>query len=111
MNIINYTVNYTPLLKKEAADELATFQGSQGTRRAYLAKTPKLAYNGRNEHGEWRPSPGHTGPALYDTHHRDELHPHVQVDQPLPVLHVSTVDGLGRFRLIVTVCLRVTRVQ
>jgi hypothetical protein len=38
---------------KKQLDEFATFQDSQGTRRAYLAETAELAYIGRNERGEW----------------------------------------------------------
>ncbi len=34
-------------------DDFAAFQGSHGTRRAYLAETPELAYNKRNEKGKW----------------------------------------------------------
>jgi hypothetical protein len=33
---------------KKQLDEFAAFQDSQGTRRAYLAETAELAYNGRN---------------------------------------------------------------
>jgi hypothetical protein len=38
---------------KEQLEEFATFQDSQGTRKAYLAETAELAYMGRNEKGEW----------------------------------------------------------
>jgi hypothetical protein len=34
-------------------NEFATIQDSQGKGRAYLAETAELAYNGRNEKGEW----------------------------------------------------------
>jgi hypothetical protein len=38
---------------KKQLEEFATFQDSQGKRKAYLAKTAELAYMGRNEKGEW----------------------------------------------------------
>jgi hypothetical protein len=38
---------------KEQLEEFARFQDSQGTRKAYLAETAKMAYTGRNEKGEW----------------------------------------------------------
>ncbi len=38
---------------KKQLDEFATFQDSQGTRRAYLADTAELAYFRRNEKREW----------------------------------------------------------
>ncbi len=38
---------------KEQLDEFARFQDSQGTRKAYLAETAKLAYTGPSENGEW----------------------------------------------------------
>jgi hypothetical protein len=38
---------------KEQLEEFARFQESQGTRKAYLAKTAELAYTSRNEKGEW----------------------------------------------------------
>jgi hypothetical protein len=38
---------------KKMLDKFASFQDSQGTRRANLAKTAELAYNGLNERGEW----------------------------------------------------------
>jgi hypothetical protein len=38
---------------KKQLDKSATFQDSQGTRRAYLAETAELAYIGWNERGEW----------------------------------------------------------
>jgi hypothetical protein len=51
------TVNNVGLGKsiytKEQLEEFATFQDSQGTRKAYLAETAELAYMGRNEKGEW----------------------------------------------------------
>jgi hypothetical protein len=51
------TVNNIELGKsiytKEQLEELATFQDSQGTRKAYLVETAELAYMGRNEKGEW----------------------------------------------------------
>ncbi len=39
---------------REQLEEFARFQGSQGTQKAYLAKTAEIAYLGRNEKGEWR---------------------------------------------------------
>ncbi len=33
---------------KKQLDELAAFRDSQGTKRAYLAETAELVYNGRN---------------------------------------------------------------
>jgi hypothetical protein len=39
--------------RKKQLDEFATFQYRQGTRRAYLAKTAEMAYNRRNDKGEW----------------------------------------------------------
>jgi hypothetical protein len=39
--------NYT----KKQLDAFAAFQDSQGTRRAYLAKTGVLAFNERNDEG------------------------------------------------------------
>ncbi len=41
------------IYSKKHLDEFATIQDSQGKRRAYLAETAKLAYNERNEKGEW----------------------------------------------------------
>jgi hypothetical protein len=38
---------------KKQLEEFATFQDSQGTRKAYLAETAELAYMGRNKKGEW----------------------------------------------------------
>ncbi len=38
---------------QEQLGEFARFQDSQGTRKAYLAETAKMAYSGRNEIGEW----------------------------------------------------------
>jgi hypothetical protein len=38
---------------KEQLEEFATFQDSQGIRKAYQAETAELAYMGRNEKGEW----------------------------------------------------------
>ncbi len=38
---------------REQLEEFARFQDSQGTRKAYLAKTAEMAYRGRNEKGEW----------------------------------------------------------
>jgi hypothetical protein len=38
---------------KKQLEEFATFQDSQGTRKAYLAETTELAYMGRNEKGVW----------------------------------------------------------
>jgi hypothetical protein len=38
---------------KKQLDEFATFQDSQGTRRAFLAETAELAYIEPNERGEW----------------------------------------------------------
>ncbi len=38
---------------KEQLEEFARFQDSQGTRKAYLAETAKMAYTGRNGKGEW----------------------------------------------------------
>jgi hypothetical protein len=38
---------------KKQLDKFAAFQDSQGTKRAYLAKTAELAYIKRNERGEW----------------------------------------------------------
>ncbi len=41
---------------KKQLDEFAAFQDSQGTRKAYLAKTAELAYMGetRTGNGAWR---------------------------------------------------------
>jgi hypothetical protein len=41
------------IYSKEQLEEFATFQDSQGTRKAYLAETAELAYMGRNKKGEW----------------------------------------------------------
>ncbi len=38
---------------KKQLDELAAFQDGQGMRRAYLAATSELVYNGGNKRGEW----------------------------------------------------------
>jgi hypothetical protein len=38
---------------KKQLEEFAAFQDSQGTRKAYLAKTAELAYIGKNEKGDW----------------------------------------------------------
>jgi hypothetical protein len=38
---------------KEQLEEFARFPNSQGTLKAYLAKTAEIAYLGRNEKGEW----------------------------------------------------------
>jgi hypothetical protein len=50
-------MNYIRLGKniytKKHLDEFATFQDSQGTRRAYLTGTAELVYIGRNDKGEW----------------------------------------------------------
>ncbi len=37
---------------KKQLEKFATFQDSQGTRKAYLAETAELAYMGRNKKGE-----------------------------------------------------------
>jgi hypothetical protein len=38
---------------QEQLEELARFQDSQGTRKAYLAETAKMVFSGRNERQEW----------------------------------------------------------
>ncbi len=38
---------------KEQLEEFARFQDSQGTWKAYLAKTAEMPYTGRNKKGEW----------------------------------------------------------
>jgi hypothetical protein len=38
---------------KKQLEEFSAFLESQGTRKAYLAKTAELAYMGRNEKREW----------------------------------------------------------
>jgi hypothetical protein len=50
MNDINLSKS---IYTKKQLDEFATFQDSQGTRRAYLAKTAELAYIRRDEKGRW----------------------------------------------------------
>jgi hypothetical protein len=40
------------IYKKKLLHEFSAFQDSQGTRRAYLAETAELAYNGRNKPGK-----------------------------------------------------------
>jgi hypothetical protein len=37
---------------KKQLELFATFQDSQGTRKAYLAETAELTYGGRNKNGE-----------------------------------------------------------
>jgi hypothetical protein len=64
--IDSMTVNNIGLGKsiytKEQLEEFATFQDSQGTRKAYLAETAELAYMGRNEKGEWSLALGTAAP-------------------------------------------------
>jgi hypothetical protein len=38
---------------KKQLDEFVAFQDSQNMRMAYLAKTVKLTYNGRNKRWQW----------------------------------------------------------
>jgi hypothetical protein len=38
---------------RKQLDQFVAFQDSYGTHRAYLAEMAELAYNGRNEKGEW----------------------------------------------------------
>jgi hypothetical protein len=38
---------------QKQVNEFAAFQGSQGTRRAYLVETAEMGHNGRNDMGEW----------------------------------------------------------
>jgi hypothetical protein len=73
---------------KEQLEEFATFQDSQGTRKAYpLAETAGLAYMGRNEKGEW---------GLAGGSGRDELLPTLQGSGPHDLLTLPPADGVGR---------------
>jgi hypothetical protein len=52
VNVNNIGLGKSIYTKKQL-EEFATFQDSQGTRKAYLAETAEQAYMARNETGEW----------------------------------------------------------
>ncbi len=96
----NYYTTSPHWLRKEnphqkPLNEFAALLDSQGTRRAYKAKTAKLANNRRNEGGGGA-CLGFAGSGIYDRGYWDEFHPHVQGDRPFPVLCVAVADGVGR---------------
>jgi hypothetical protein len=80
---------------KKQLDKFATIQDSQGMRRAYPAETAELAYNGsmKRVSGDWQWG---AGPKLNDQHHsRYEIHPALQGNWPVHLLHLAVAHGLG----------------
>ncbi len=81
---------------KKQLDEFSAFQDSQGTRKAYLAKTAELAYMGSERERGVGLDLGSPGPVNPDRPHGYELHPPVLGGGTSYVFPVPAADGVGR---------------
>jgi hypothetical protein len=92
---------------KEPLEEFATFQDSQGTRKAYLAETAELAYIERNKKGEWGPVLGTAAQLSIMDLVGMSFFPLYKVVWPM-IFFLSLLQMVwGELRLVVTIFLRV----
>lgn len=88
-------------------DEFTAFQDSQGTRRAYLVKTARLAHNDGKEHGEWGVTLGSQAQASkIDLLGLSFIFMYKVVSPLLFFMSLLLMMWLG-FQLVVTVCLQI----
>jgi hypothetical protein len=92
---------------KKQLEEFAAFQDSQGTHKAYLVETAKLAYMGRNEKGERGLALGTQSQLSLVDLVGMNVFPLNSVVGPLVFFLSLLLMVWGRLRLIVTVFLRV----
>ncbi len=91
---------------KEQLEGFVRFQDSQGTRKAYLAETAKMAYIGRNEKGEWGLALGSAAQgSLIDL--VGISFPLYKVVGPMIFFFSLLLQVWGGLRLIITIFLRV----
>ena len=94
------------IYSRQQLEEFAKFQGSQGTRRAYLAETAELAYGGRSEKGGWGLALGAGAKSAIIEMIRLEFIPFYRVVGPLMFLSTLLLLGWGAVRLLITVIVR-----
>ncbi len=92
---------------KGQLDEFAWFQGSQGTRKAYLAETAELAYTGRTVNGEWGLALSSAAQGSLIDIVGASFFPLYKVVGPMIFFLSLMLLVWGAFRLMVTVLIRV----
>jgi hypothetical protein len=111
VEIYPVTVNNIGLGKsnymKKQLEEFAAFQDSQGTRKAYLADTAKLAYLGRNKKGDWGLALGTQAQLSIVDLVGMSFFPLYSVVGPLIFFLSLLLMVWGGLRLVVTIFLRV----